>query len=124
MLNNYYNKQLKLFARDNRNSSTRREIRLWCEILKASKTGYQFLRQRPILNYIADFLCKELKLIIEVDGISHDSKTHQDIKRDEDLRAIGFTVLRFSDREIFEELESVESRIAIWIKEHTEYEES
>ena len=71
------------------------------------------------MNYIADFLCKELKLIIEVDGISHDSKTYQDIKRDEDLQDIGFTVLRFTDREIFEELESVESRINEWIKEHS-----
>ena len=75
------------------------------------------------MNYIADFLCKELKLIIEVDGISHDSKAFQDIKRDEDLRAIGFTVLRFTDREIFEKLESVERRISTWIKEQTEYEE-
>lgn len=50
---------------------TKAEVFLWKFILKASFTGYKFRRQRPVLNYIADFMCIELKLIIEVDGYTH-----------------------------------------------------
>lgn len=79
-----YNKKLKPLARKLRNNSTPAEIRLWSEILQAKKMeGYSFLRQRPVLNFIADFVCKELKLIIEVDGSSHqgEQKWYKDKKR-------------------------------------------
>jgi Uncharacterized protein conserved in bacteria len=71
--NNYhYNKKLKQYARDMRNRSTKAETLLWDDVLKHSFLGYQFLRQRPILNYIADFACLELMLVIEVDGMTHE----------------------------------------------------
>jgi very-short-patch-repair endonuclease len=61
-MNNNYNKELRSFAIKNRNASTKAEIRLWCELLRNKKMmGFQFLRQRPIDNYIADFFCKEIK---------------------------------------------------------------
>ena len=51
---------------------TKAEACLWKYVLKARQLkGFQFRRQRPVLNYIADFMCKELMLIIEVDGITH-----------------------------------------------------
>ena len=51
---------------------TKAEACLWRYVLRARKMkGYSFRRQRPVLHYIADFMCKELKLIIEVDGITH-----------------------------------------------------
>jgi len=59
--------------------------------------NFQFRRQRTVLNYIADFMCMELMLIIEVDGITH--HTEEAIKKDEirqkALESAGFTVLRF-----------------------------
>ena len=68
-----YHKDLKEIARKLRNDSTPAEIRLWTKLLRSKQMkGYQFLRQRPVLNYIADFMCKELRLIIEVDGESHE----------------------------------------------------
>src|SRR5690348_3380457 len=71
-MNNHYNKRLKPFARRHRNHSTKAEIRLWCELFRNKQMlGYPFLRQRPIDKYIADFFCKELKLVIETDGTSH-----------------------------------------------------
>jgi very-short-patch-repair endonuclease len=73
-LNNYhYNKSLLGFARQLRNHSTKAEVFLWNDVLRyGSLSGYKFLRQRPILKYIADFTCLELMLVIEVDGISHE----------------------------------------------------
>ena len=82
--------------------------------------GYQFLRQRPVLNYIADFMCKDLMLIIEVDGISHDDEIQwrKDMKRQKKLEDFGFTVLRFSDEEVMNDIENVEQVLLWWIENH------
>ena len=76
--------------------------------------GYQFRRERPILNYIADFVCLELLLIIEVDGITHDSDEAQ--RRDKKLKEIGFTILRFSSWEVLNKITDVQIIITEWIK--------
>jgi len=115
--NNNYNKNLKSFAKKLRTESTKAEIQLWCELLSKSKTGYTFLRQRPIGNYIVDFMCKELKLIIEVDGYSHNFKTAEDIARDSELADLGFTTLRFSDEEVMKDLANVERVIMAYISD-------
>lgn len=78
--------------------------------------GYQFLRQRPIGNYIADFMCKELNLIIEVDGYSHQFKYKEDIHRDLELNKMGFHVLRFTDDEIKNHIANVERTIVDFIE--------
>lgn len=114
--NNHYNPTLKSFASKMRHDSTKAEIRLWCELLSKGKMGYPFLRQRPIGNYIADFMSKELKLIIEVDGYSHQFKTEEDIKRDSGLMEKGFTVLRFSDEEVMKDLPNVQRTLEQWIE--------
>jgi len=114
--NNHYNQKLKPFARSLRKESTKAEVRLWCEVLSRGKTGYTFLRQRPVGSYIADFFCKELKLVIEVDGYSHNFKSEEDIQRDEDLAELGFTTLRFSDTEVMKDLANVERVIVGWIE--------
>lgn len=72
-----YNNRLRKFARENRNHGTKAEAYLWKYALSKKKTGYTFKRQRPVLNFIADFMCQDLKLIIEVDGSSHDSREAQ-----------------------------------------------
>ena len=71
--------------------------------------GYQFRRQRPISNYIVDFVCLPLKLIIEVDGITHDNEIaiSKDKKRDEKLNGLGFTTLRFSSWEVLNQINAV-----------------
>lgn len=117
MKNYHYNKKLKPFARDLRNNSTRAEIRIWAELLRAKKMlGYPFLRQRPIDQYIADFLCKDLKLIIEIDGGSHNMKGEYDKQRDNRLKELGYTTLRFTNEEVFVNLENVKLAIENWIK--------
>jgi very-short-patch-repair endonuclease len=91
---------------------------MWTELLRAKKMlGYPFLRQRPILNYIADFYCKKWKLIIEVDGFSHDDPEaiERDKKRDRVLSGAGYHILRFTDYEVINELPFVQQKIEKWI---------
>ena len=65
-----YNPKLKPLARKLRKNSTLSEILLWKQI-KGKKLGCEFHRQVPINNYIVDFYCHELNLVIEIDGDSH-----------------------------------------------------
>jgi len=121
-MDNYnYNKRLKHFANSNRKNMTKSEACLWKHVLSARKMlGYQFRRQRPIGNYIADFVCLPLGLVIEVDGITHHSieAKAKDDKRDSDLAALGFTTLRFSALDVLNEIEVVSMGIGGWIKEN------
>lgn len=120
--NNHYNKRLNPLARALRNHSTQAEITLWSEVLRAKQMlGYSFLRQRPVANFIADFMCKELKLIIELDGEDHDHKGMADDFRQRELESLGFSVIRFADEEVIDDIEHVARTIEIWIKEHLEY---
>lgn len=108
--NNYYNKQLRPLAGQLRKNLTKSEACLWKYVLKARQMkGYQFRRQRPVLNYIVDFMCPDLKLIIEIDGITHDNHDSQvkDKIKTNDLEKAGFKVLRFQDKDILNNIEGV-----------------
>ena len=82
--------------------------------------GYQFRRQRPIEWYIADFVCLPLKLIIEVDGLSHENAIQQekDKVRDKKLQSLGFTTLRFSAWTVLNRMEEVSMIISEWIEKN------
>ena len=119
--NYYYNKKLQPYANQLRKNMTKGEACLWKYVLgKKQMKGYQFRRQRPVLNYIADFMCRELLLIIEVDGITHYDTEAQvkDKKRTAYLEEIGFTVLRFSEWEILNRITDVSIMIGKWIDEN------
>ena len=117
--NHHYNKNLKPLAQGHRNDSTKAEIRFWCELLSGKRLGgYSFKRQLPISNYIADFMCKELKLMIEVDGYSHRFKNEEDIKRDKALTELGFSILRFTDAEVMQDLPNVQRTLEVWIDQN------
>lgn len=93
-----YNSELKEFARENRKHGTKGEALLWKKVLRARMmNGYQFNRQFIIGNYIVDFICRKLKLIIEIDGSSLVIKNSEDKVRQDYLENQGFTVLRFSE---------------------------
>ena len=107
-----YNKPLKPLANQLRNNSTFGEVILWSKVLRAKKmSGYQFNRQYSMhideLSIIVDFICRELKLIIEIDGYSHNFKYDQDLLRDEKLAEKGYKVLRFSERDVKSDLGNV-----------------
>jgi very-short-patch-repair endonuclease len=115
----HYNSRLRPFARKLRNGATRGEKRLWYELLARRQClGYRFLRQRPIDRYIVDFFCKELKLIIEVDGPYHDCDDQQerDRIRQERLEELGYAFLWFEDRMIKHDLPAVSEVLYDWIK--------
>jgi very-short-patch-repair endonuclease len=109
----HYNTHLKSYARKHRNDSTRAEIHLWSEVLRANGTGFPFRRQRPIGKYIADFVCLPKKLIIEVDGITHtyEGAAEKDAIRQTELETMGFTVIRFTDDEVLTATENVREDI-------------
>ncbi len=116
--NLHYNKNLQPYANRLRKEMTKAEACLWKYVLKGRKIqGFQFRRQRPVLNYIADFMCKELMLIIEVDGITHQREEviQKDEERQKALEKAGFTVLRFPDNEVLNSIHIVENRLKEWI---------
>ena len=107
---NNYNKRLKQFARNLRNQSSKAEIILWSRVLRnRSIMGYQFLRQRPIDKFIVDFFCKELKLVIEVDGLTHtfEENFEKEFNRQKRLEDLGYVVIRFSDDEVLNHRDNV-----------------
>jgi len=115
----YYNPKLKPLARKLRNNSTLSEILLWEEIKYRKIFGYKFLRQKPIGNYIVDFFCNELKLVIEIDGDSHDNENFEyDMKRQKRLESIGLTMLRFDDLEVKKDMDNVLMALEGWIKDN------
>jgi very-short-patch-repair endonuclease len=121
--NHFYNKNLQPYANRLRKEMTKAEACLWKYVLRASRLkGFQFRRQRPVLNYIADFMCKDLMLIIEVDGITH--QWEETIKKDETrqkaLESAGFTVLRFSDEEVLNHIQAVYNYLEDWIEKKTD----
>ncbi|MEX2603046.1 MAG: endonuclease domain-containing protein [Gracilimonas sp.] len=110
----YYNKGLKPISKVLRKSLTKAEASLWkYGLSKKKRKGYTFNRQRPVLNYVADFMCKKLELIIEVDGSSHDHEKAQerDRIREDNLKAAGFTVLRFTNEDVLKNMDAVCDRI-------------
>ena len=122
MNHHHYNKNLKLFARENRNNATKSEACLWKYVLKSSQMmNYPFRRQRPIGQYIVDFVCLPLNLIIEVDGYSHEDFDKGDEIRDNNLKKLGFTTLRFSSWEVLNRIDNVAEIIANWIKENRKF---
>ena len=89
------------------------EIILWSKIRMKQLNNCQFYRQKIIGNYIVDFFCPKYHLIIEVDGGQHysDEMLNADRDRDETLRSMGLTVLRFTNVDIFKNIEGVVIRI-------------
>ena len=109
-----YNKNLRRYANDLRKRMTKAEICLWNLVLKESQMrGFVFRRQRPVSKFIADFMSKDLKLIIEVDGISHDYDEVfiRDMYRQKLLESYGFIVVRFQDEEILTNIDGVRSEL-------------
>jgi very-short-patch-repair endonuclease len=111
-----YNPRLRLLARELRNRSTLAEVLLWKHLKHGKRLGYDFHRQKPILEWIADFYCAELKLVIEIDGDSHRVKAKSDIAKESAFRSLGLTVLRFGDTQVKQNAEGVAELVDRWIE--------
>ena len=98
------------------------EVMLWNELKNGKMLGYDFDRQRPIRNYIVDFYCKDLKLAIEVDGITHEDEKviMKDEIRQDELEIFGISFLRFNALLVVNKIESVLKEIEKWIYDFEE----
>jgi very-short-patch-repair endonuclease len=97
-------------ARAMRRRPTEAERKLWWHLRRRIPlAGTYFRRQVPLDRYIVDFACLGARLVIEVDGGGHarDEAARRDAARTRDLEALGFTVLRFANAQIHQEIESV-----------------
>jgi len=103
-----YREDLKEKAIELRQKITKAEKKIWYDVLSNKKiNNFKFLKQKPILDYIVDFYCAELGLIIEIDDRSHNDKIEYDEKRTERLEELGLKFIRYSNMQIYENLEEV-----------------
>lgn len=98
-------------ARHLRKNQTVAEQKLWKLIRYRQLAGHRFRRQEPIGFCIADFICYDKKLIIELDGSPHLVNKEYDKRRTEWLNSQGFRILRFWDSEVTEDIDSVKKTI-------------
>ncbi|MGB5723706.1 MAG: endonuclease domain-containing protein, partial [Parasphingorhabdus sp.] len=98
-------------ARSLRNAATPAERKLWKYLSKRQVGGRKFSRQMPVGPYYADFLCRELGLIIEIDGYSHEARQNYDTKRSRDLVDHGYKVIRFTNNDVLNNVEAVVQQI-------------
>ena len=99
---------------------TRAEIILWSRLRSRQINGYKFRRQQPLYDYIVDFYCHDLKLIIEVDGEMHsllESKKY-DSKRDNILKLNGYHIIRMSNVKVETEINSAINKIILYISQN------
>lgn len=96
-------KELKERRKHLRNNGTSAEATLWTLLSKKQLGGRKFRRQHSIKNYIVDFYCPSEKLIIELDGDVHFSAhgLEYDLKRDAELRELGFKIIRIENEDVF-----------------------
>jgi acetylglutamate kinase len=99
-------------AKELREKTTPAEKRLW-NFIRINEWALKFRRQHPVQNYVVDFYCHSLKLVIEVDGSIHELEEvkRNDISRENNLKELGLTIIRFKDEEVFESKRKVMERI-------------
>ena len=101
-----YRRHLKDYARELRKQMTLAEQEIW-EAIRKQRLGVEFHRQVPMLDYIVDFYCHEIGLVIEIDGRIHDFQALADGTRQARLEGYGVRFLRFTNEEVFERLPEV-----------------
>ena len=115
-----YNSKLKELARNLRNDSTLGEVLLWKELNNKQMYGFDFHRQKPLLNYIVDFYCYELNLVIEVDGQyhNHEETFKLDLLREKELMKYHLIIMRFTEQEVRKDMMNVLRTIECYILDH------
>jgi len=108
-----YSGNLKVLSRQLRKNLTDAERLLWLKIKRRQIKNYQFTRQKPIGNYIADFYCKKARLVIEVDGGQHyeNNNIKKDQKKDESFKKLGLRIIRFTNLDILKNIDNVVDKI-------------
>jgi len=114
----YYQSQLTERARQLRKNQSEAEKILWAKLRNRQINNVKFQRQFPIGKYIVDYICREFKLIIEVDGGQHNTAQLYDNKRTLYLNNLGYTVVRFWNNDVMGNIEGVLQAITGKIDSH------
>jgi very-short-patch-repair endonuclease len=104
---------IKKRAKELRQEMTPAEIVLWEKLRDRRLGGYKFRRQKPIGPFIVDFYCAESRLVVEIDGESHDLRAEQDEARTRQLADYGYRVIRFRNEQVTDLLEIVLEAILV-----------
>ena len=100
------------FARQRRKRNTPSEGLLWSVLRAKQICGLKFRREHPIAGFVVDFACVGERLVVEIDGGYHDQTAEADLRREEILRRLGWTVVRFAAEEVEADAEAVAVAIA------------
>ena len=119
---NPYNKNLKQASRNLRSNMTDAEQLLWQRIRRKQILELQFYRQKPILNFIVDFYCPEVSIVIECDGGQHYTELglEADQNRDHTLSELGLITLRFTNHQILTEIDAVIEQVYYVVRQKLE----
>ena len=114
---------IRHLAKELRNHLSHAEQLLWTEVRSNRMYGYTFVRQKPISNYLVDFFCAELQLIIEIDNRSFERKDCPlyDHRRQIELEGMGYHVLRFHDKQVKMDMATVRAEIELYIQEFQDH---
>ena len=99
-------------ARRLRAEPTDAETKLWLALRAGRLGGPKFVRQFPIGWYVADFACRSAKLVVELDGGQHAGQVARDAARTEAIELFGYSVIRFWNNEVFENMDGVLEQIS------------
>ncbi len=105
-------------AKGMRGGATEAERVMWFRLRDRRFMGLKFRRQVPLGRYIVDFVCRELKLIVELDGGQHSEQVEYDNCRSEWLRTQGYSVLRFWNNQVLGETDAVMEALLLWVEQH------
>ena len=113
----YNRKNLRTRRKQLRNNMPTAELMLWAYLKTKRLKGYKFRRQYSVANYIIDFYCVKAKLGIEIDGDSHFRKgvVVYDRNRQREIEALGIKVIRFTNKQIYENINEVIEKISSFL---------
>ena len=85
------------------------EVRLWSRLRDRRLAGLKFVRQEPVGPFVTDFVCREARLVVEVDGATHssDEEVAYDRRRDAYLRSVGYRLVRINNGDVYHRLDEV-----------------
>ncbi|MBL1258328.1 endonuclease domain-containing protein [Methylocystis sp. Sn-Cys] len=100
-------------SRELRRDATSAEKIMWGRLRNRNLGGFKFVRQEPIGPFIADFVCRECKLVVEIDGETHSNQEEiaADVRRSDYLNAQGYQVIRFRNQQVYENADAVAEAI-------------
>lgn len=104
-------------ARKLRKNNTEQEYKLWMLLRNRQFYGYKFVRQYPIGEYVVDFACRKLRLVIELDGGQHNEQEiiEYDNKRTEFIQSKGYEIIRFWNNEVNNNIDGVYQKLQLFL---------